>query len=295
MKNLFWSIYNQIEKEFKELSYFIYIDRKQLKTYSVKIAELILRVVSECENISSEICKIEKIKFKDKKGHIRKSVYFNEYVDRLNDIFNLEDKLVNPIYENIDQNAFYSKLIPFRKEKRRVDGKEKEILSWYYSYNKIKHDRVKNYKEANLENLINGLAALFLLNIYYNNKVFYSKDNYNLDLIINNIESFSDVFEVDYAIKLENIDKIDEKAKEKDSFFSPKSFWEVSMPMSTYIIEYDKTYKTSSDAGADIMDKLESSVLILQEDGTVTKKYQDYKLTDHKSICAIVASINRIG
>jgi hypothetical protein len=64
--------------------------------------------------------------------------------------------------------------------------------------------------------------------------------------------------------------------------------------MATYIIEYDKLHKASSDAGEDFLDKLESSISILQEDRTVVKRYQDYKPTDHNSICTVVASINRI-
>ncbi|WP_026887578.1 hypothetical protein [Clostridium beijerinckii] len=66
-KNLFWPIYQKLEEEFKEISYYISIDRKQLKTYSIKIADLILRTVAECENIASVICKNEKIKFTEKK------------------------------------------------------------------------------------------------------------------------------------------------------------------------------------------------------------------------------------
>lgn len=50
------------------------------------------------------------------KRYIRKTVYFNEYVDKLNSVFNLENKLV------------CSKLMQFRKEKRRVDGKEDFLM-----------------------------------------------------------------------------------------------------------------------------------------------------------------------
>ncbi len=96
---------------------------------------------------------------------------------------------------------------------------------------------------------------------------------------------------MEYAIKINNTDEVTEKVN--DSFFNPKSYWKVALSMSTYIIEYDRVYKTSSDAGADIMDKLESSVLLLQEDGSLVKKHKNYELTDHQSLCAIFASINR--
>ena len=289
MFNMFWPIYTQLEKEFKEISYYITIDKKQLKTYSIKISDLILRVVSECENISSELCKLEKIKFKDKKGHIKTSIYFNEYIDKLNEIFKLENKLINPIYENIAKDAFICKLEPFKKTYKKVNGKDKKILPWYYSYNKIKHDRIRNFKEANLENLINGLAALFLLNIYYLDKVFYSESSYELDPIIKSIEGFSDVFKIDYTFKTDDI----ESDSQLNSFFDPKSFCDIANPMSTYIIEFDKIYKTDVDCGRDFIDKLESSIYFRQKDGSFIKKYQNYKLSDYNTKCAIVASLNR--
>lgn len=288
--NLFWPIYQKIEQEFKELSYYISINKKQLKTYSIKIADLILRTVSECENIANAICKNENIKFRDKKGHIRKTVYFNEYINSLNAKFKLDKKLVDIVYTNIENNAFDMKLTPFRKEQLKVGEKEKDILPWYNAYNKIKHDRVKNFKQANLENLINSLAALFMLNIYFKNQTFYDKDNYNSENIIHQIESFSDVFQVDYSIKT---DKYDNELNFKDSFFDPKSYFEIALPMSVYVLEYDKEIKTDSDEGADVMDKLESNLLILSPDGTVKPKYDNYVLTDHKTVCKIVASINR--
>lgn len=288
--NLFWPIYRQIEKEFKELSYYITIDRKQLKTYSIKIADLILRTVAECENISSVICKNENIKFKDKKGHVRKSVYFNEYIEALNNVFILDKKLVSPIFNNIDENAFDIKLQPFRKEKLKVNGKEKEIIPWYNAYNKIKHDRVKNFKQANLENLITALAGLFMLNIYLKNETFYDKDTYDYKKIVSKIEDFSDVFQIDYAIKTSRDDNLNTN---KYSFFDPASFWEIALPMSVYVLECDKEIKTSSDKVSDSMDKLESSILISKPDGTFEKKYSEYNVKDHRTICKIVASINR--
>lgn len=289
-KNLFWPIYQKLEEEFKELSYYISIDRKQLKTYSIKIADLILRTVAECENIASAICKNNKMKFIDKKGHIRKSVYFNEYIDELNKVFKLDKKLVNPIFNNIDSSAFDCKLRPFRKETLKVSGKEKEIIPWYNAYNKIKHDRVKNYKQANLENLITSLAGLFMLNIYLKNEIFYEQDDYDHKKIISRIEDFSDVFEIDYAVKANVYDNIN---IDKNSFFDPASFWEIALPMSVYVLEYDKEIKTSTDSVTDSMDKLESNILIRKPDGSFEKKHSEYTLKDHKTVCKLVAAINR--
>ena len=51
-QNLFFPIYQQLERELVELSYYITFNRRQLNVYSTKIADMLLRTVSEIENIS---------------------------------------------------------------------------------------------------------------------------------------------------------------------------------------------------------------------------------------------------
>lgn len=290
MSNLFWPIYKKLENDFIELSYYVAIDKKQLKTYSIKIADLILRSVSECENLAKELCKNEKIKFKDKKGRIRKYVLFNEYINQLENIYGLSEKHISCIFDNIKQGTFDTKKTPFSKKKILKEGKEKEVLNWYNSYNLIKHDRVKNFKEANLGNLIDSLGALFLLNIYYMNKTFYMVNEYNYKKIILQIEGFSQVFQLDYTLVPSNPNK--ESSQWKDTFFDPLSYFEIAMPYSTYLIKTDQLYKTESDEGADLLEKLESSSYVYQNGGLV-RKYDEYELKDHKTQCCIIAVLNK--
>lgn len=223
-QNLFFPVYKQLEKELDELSYFITFDKKQLKTYSIKISELLLRTVSEIENISKELCKREKIKFYDKNKHIRKVVYFNDYFEKLEDLFLLSKKYVSFDLDNCNENIFDVKLVPFKKDKTyTLNGKTKSIWSWYYAYNKIKHDRVKFFRYANLECLIKSLAALFLLNIYYLNKTFYSENSYDTDYILEKIEGFSKIFSVDYTMAISDDERISPNLK--DTFFNPIEFF----------------------------------------------------------------------
>ena len=42
-----------------------------------------------------------------------------------------------------------------------------ESPSWWRFYNKIKHERHQYYEEANLENVLNAMAGLFLLVLHY--------------------------------------------------------------------------------------------------------------------------------
>ena len=293
-QNLFYPIYAQLEKELEELSYYITFDRNQLKVYSIKISELLLRTVSEIENISKALCKRENIKFYDKKKHIRQIVYFNDYYEKLEELFLLSKKYISFDLENCNQNIFDIKLSPFRKDKMfKVNWKEKNIWSWYHAYNKIKHDRVKYYKYANLECLINALAALFLLNILYLDKVFYSKEAYDTEYVINKIESFSKVFSVDYTVAVSSEDK-EFPTSINDSFFNPAEFFRIGQDSSTYILYSNEVIKTSSDEAADMLDKLEGCVQIYNpETKELRKKYENYEYTEHMTECRLVAKINR--
>jgi len=54
-KNLYWSVFKNLEKEIITLSNQIHFDDKQLKIYSIKISELLIRTVVEIESISKEL------------------------------------------------------------------------------------------------------------------------------------------------------------------------------------------------------------------------------------------------
>lgn len=285
-ENLFFPIYKKLEDEFIELSYYIMIDKRQLKVYSIKIADLILRTVSEIENISVALCNKEKIKFRDGKNKIRTWVNFNEYIDELDKIFDLKKKLVSFDFINCDSNTFISKHKPFKKTKIKENQKEKEIFKWYYAYNKIKHDRIKYFKMANLENLIDSLSALFMLNIYLKDEVFYATENDKISEITNKIESFSEVFSIDYSVESDIF-------PEREGFFDSKSYFEIAMPMSVYKIEYDILYKTDSDLAVEGMDRLTKSSFVFNEDGSRSPAYPDYELKDRKTLCKVLARINR--
>ena len=277
-QNAFFPIYKQLEKEFIELSYFITFDKKQLSVYSIKVADLILRSVSECENIIKELCKREGIKFYDKNHHVKKVIYFQEYFEKLDVLYNLSDKFVSVCLDNCALDTFDEKLVPFRKD---IEVKNGASI----------RNRVKHFKQVNINNLVLSLAALFLLNVYYRNQKFYSVDNHDIEPIEAEIKGFSNVFEVDFAMDVSEMVTKDDTYK--DTFFHPLTYWQVTRTSSTYILYYDKQIKTDADEALDRMDKLESSVYIRAEDGTLKKKHDSYKFTDHTTNCALVALLNK--
>ncbi len=176
-----------------------------------------------------------------------------------------------------------------------MKDKSSKNFSWYFAYNKIKHDRVKYFKHANLNNLIHALAALFLLNIYYLDKVFYNISDYNINKIIEQIQSFSDVFEIHFTIYLSpEEEKLYAQIQNPNTFFNPISYFKIGQPYSTYIIYHDIEIKTESDVGADFLDKLTTSLVKYNpQTNQYEKVYDNYQFKDHKTKCILVAKLNK--
>lgn len=166
-KNLYWSVFKNLEKELIELSNQIHIDDNQLNVYSVKISELLIRTVVEIESIVKELYfRIGGTKLNDK------NLYFDtDCIQLLDEKWKLNKKRVFVSAFNFylinDENKI---LTPLKKASKRGSSS----ASWQIAYQAVKHNRVSNLSKGNLKNLINGLAALYLLNIYYKDLIFES-------------------------------------------------------------------------------------------------------------------------
>lgn len=142
-QNLFFPVYKQLEKELDELSYFITFDKKQLKTYSIKISELLLRTVSEIENISKELCKREKLNSMIKINISAKWYILTTISKNLKTYFFYQKNMCRLTQITVMKIYLMLSLFRLKDKTYTLNGKTKSIWSWYYAYNKIKHDRVK--------------------------------------------------------------------------------------------------------------------------------------------------------
>ncbi|WGE62734.1 hypothetical protein NYR75_08165 [Actinobacillus equuli subsp. haemolyticus] len=163
--NLYWSVYQNLEKELIELSNHIHIDDKQLNIYSMKIAELLIRTVVEVESLAKEL-------YLNNSGHKPddKELYFDtDCLALLKEKWKLDLKKVQVVSSNFyfdkDENRI---LTPLRKAHKRGDKSER----WLRAYQAIKHNRRISLEKASLQNLIQAMAALYILNIYYKDTEF---------------------------------------------------------------------------------------------------------------------------
>jgi len=145
-------IYLRLEKEISELTYSIYLCDNHLNVYSIQMAELLLRIGAECENIIKSIAKQYNINVG--RRHLLEIIR-----ELCSDKVDFNTKKVSIIWDYCFLTDIH--IIPFST----WNNGENPI--WYKAYNDIKHNRSdSNLENATFKNIIDGLAGLFILNLY---------------------------------------------------------------------------------------------------------------------------------
>jgi len=138
--------YNIIVNDFKKALEYIEPSDDNLKVYSLRLYELLLRAATECENNFTIILKDNDYNIKNEKDWNIKDYYLINKSSKLSDY---EVKL------NFWKPAKILK--PFN------DWEESHILNWYQEYNCVKHNRYDEFQKANLGNVLKAVAGLFVV------------------------------------------------------------------------------------------------------------------------------------
>lgn len=165
--NISWLVYLNLENELKECFNYVYFNDNdnQLKVYSNKFADILLRASIEIETLMKELYR--------RNGGTRltnRIKYDDECLSHLEAIFALSKKVVIISYPFYDFKNEDSQLIHPFSHFCMTDSNE-----WNKSYQEIKHDKLKNYKKGNLKNALRSLAALYLLNVYFKDEKYTLK------------------------------------------------------------------------------------------------------------------------
>ena len=135
--------YKLIEKDLLRLFEYVEPTDDNLKTYSHRTYELLLRAATEFETNCKRILESNEY---EKNGNLTIKDYF-----KINESSKLEEYRVS-------LTAWYpekKELSPFREWAGGCHS-----LSWYRSYNNVKHDRNRNFREASLENVLCAIGGL---------------------------------------------------------------------------------------------------------------------------------------
>ncbi len=166
--------YHIIEKDLIELLDYIEPHDENLKTYSHKTYELLLRASTEFETNCKSILSDNKYKKTDRQENEIEGRNIQDY-EKINKASKLSEYVVycdiwQPNIKNIQ---------PFKDW-----GVTNKKLGWYQAYNHVKHDRSSKFTEASLENLMNSVAGLFV--ILFSQFYICVFNPYQRDLNINN-------------------------------------------------------------------------------------------------------------
>lgn len=157
-QNLYWPVYQNLEREFLSLCNIIHVDDSQLNVYSMKIAELLIRTVVEIESIAKSLYLMN--------GGATVSdrqLYFDtDCINHLVGIWDIDKKVVVVSSTNMYLREESNRVItPLQNANKRGAG------DWCKAYQAVKHNRAKELKKGNIKHFLRALAALYILNLYF--------------------------------------------------------------------------------------------------------------------------------
>lgn len=146
--NKYFKFSQENESQFISSIRYISVSIKCKCSFSIFYANLLMNICSDIEDILRAYFNLF-----SKRYNIR------DFISRIKSDNNLK-KIIDESVEF--DNSDYGKITPFQS----IQYENNQIPKWWQSYNKIKHDKMKSFSEASQENVLNSLAALYILNRY---------------------------------------------------------------------------------------------------------------------------------
>lgn len=147
-----------LQEDIKNLFEYIEPADINLKTYSYRIHELLMRTCIELEAnfkaILRENIYTPTFRSGNKAGQLRTEEFWNinDYI-KINKTHHLDNYFVEFPFWRGNQNRYQ----PF------LDWQSGSSLTWYQVYNETKHDKNDKFELANFESLLTAFAGLFVL------------------------------------------------------------------------------------------------------------------------------------
>lgn len=157
----YWKHYIALEHKFLQTENFVTIEKDNFTTFSTEYEFLLQAICSEINVVTQFLAKEYQTNFTCK---------------NIDDFIKLIIKNKESLcFETIVLELYDLLLTPWNDIKISNEGKITSYPKWWIDNNQIKHNRItqkvinsknstiKNYKNANLENVLNALAALYSL------------------------------------------------------------------------------------------------------------------------------------
>ncbi|MEX2235815.1 MAG: hypothetical protein WD824_26895 [Cyclobacteriaceae bacterium] len=172
-----WNYFLALESDLKGVSRHIEIHKANYKTFSISLTQLFMASCSEIDVILKEVAKLTTLRK-------AKNIY---------DFFEVLSEKVPLIFsKKVSIPLYQIELIPFEH------WKSDQPPVWWTAYNNVKHHRNTHYSDANLENCLNALGALYIviyeLILLYKGK---SDREYSGNLIYEHLQPQQELFRLE--------------------------------------------------------------------------------------------------
>ncbi|MFC3150609.1 hypothetical protein ACFOEK_06205 [Litoribrevibacter euphylliae] len=147
MEANYWQYYLSFEEDIDRLFRYIEPSEHNFSVYSVELTRLYLAICSEIDVLLKAYCTLLDADSNPSK--------INEYAE----VIILSKRTL--FSETVNLQRFGISMTPFAKWEQR------STPIWWKKHNGVKHNRDINFKDANLGNVLNSFAALYVLNLYY--------------------------------------------------------------------------------------------------------------------------------
>jgi len=145
--NKHWNYYLAIEHDMLKTARYVEICEDNLKTYSIEYTRIIIAAASEVDVLLKQIYLA--LEFEKERPN------FDDYYHAIKE--KMPEFLSEPLY-------FEQYNIGFEPFTEWENGSEP---NWHKAFNNLKHNRTENYKDANLENALLSLSALYTTVVHY--------------------------------------------------------------------------------------------------------------------------------
>jgi len=144
---LHWNYFLALESDVERLSRFVEFTSNNFGTYSIEMAHLFLAAASEVDVVAKQLC--------SRLDGTANAANINQYRDVLRRCLpEMESSLITIPRYGLELNPWNNWL-------------DNETPDWWRAHNKVKHQRDEHFALANLKNMLNAMAGLFLLVLYY--------------------------------------------------------------------------------------------------------------------------------
>ncbi|AUB82442.1 hypothetical protein [Candidatus Thiodictyon syntrophicum] len=144
---LHWNYFLALESDVERLARFVEFAGNNFDTYSIEIAHLFLAAASEVDVVTKQLCLLV-----DTAANPKNIEQYRAVLRRC--LPEIENSLITIPRYGLD----------FRPWGSWENG---ETPDWWSAHNKVKHQRGEHFALANLKNVLNAMAGLFVVVLYY--------------------------------------------------------------------------------------------------------------------------------